>query len=422
MTQRFNLKSVTLPGGERLPILRDALQGLPDYEGNLFAVQELRPRHLAANTIEQALRSVMVLKLALEHLGIDLDERVAHGKTLSLGEVDAIAHACQLPLEYLDEQVAKAREKSRDTAKKVVSLERARMKGGAQSVASNKPSTVGVRIHYVGKFLSWYFKRKKAPMDLHDPRRGILENAENDVVEALKERAPPNGWSNLGKPEGLQREEMDAVLEVTEADSPRNPWKSPFVRNRNAFLVRLLVKTGVRKGEAAGLYVSDIDFRRGNLLIARRPDAPDPRKKKPYAKTRDRVIPLGHDLLKMANDYVLKHRRLIRGARGHQFLFVAEDTGAPLSLSAIDLVFIDLRTKCSELPPKLHPHLMRHTFNERLSEEADAKGWSDEEERKVRIELNGWSDRSKSASVYTRRRVREKAREASLGLQKKLED
>ena len=64
---------------------------------------------------------------------------------------------------------------------------------------------------------------------------------------------------------------------------------------------------------------------------------------------------------------------------------------------------------------------IRDRFNELLSEEADSKGWSDEEERKVRIELNGWSERSKTASVYTRRRVREKAREASLELQKKLE-
>lgn len=59
LTQRFSIKTVTLPGGERLPILQDRLLGLPDYDGNAFAVVELRPRHLAANTIEQALRSVV---------------------------------------------------------------------------------------------------------------------------------------------------------------------------------------------------------------------------------------------------------------------------------------------------------------------------------------------------------------------------
>lgn len=422
LTQRFSIKTVTLPGGERLPILQDRLLGLPDYDGNAFAVVELRPRHLAANTIEQALRSVMVLKLALEHLEIDLDARVDQGKTLTVGEVDAIAHACQLPLARLDEMAAATRHRTHSVAAKVVSLERARMKGKARSVEANSASTVGVRIYYAAEYLSWYFKRKKVPLDLHDPRRRVLENAEDDVVSALKERAPPHGRSNLGKPEGLTKAEMDMLLEVSEPDSPRNPWTTLFIRIRNALLVRLMVKTGIRKGELGGIYVSDVDFRRGSLLIARRPDAPDPRKKKPNAKTRDRVIPLGQDLLRMAQDYVLNHRRSILGARRHEFLFVAEDTGAPLSLSAIDLVFIDLRTKCPDMPAKLHPHLMRHTFNERLSEEADSKGWSDEEERKVRIELNGWSERSKTASVYTRRRVREKAREASLGLQKKLED
>lgn len=422
MSLRFNIKTVNLPGDERFPILRDVLSGLPDYDGNLFAIHELRPRHLAANTIEQALRSVVVLKLALEHLGIDLDERVANGKTLSLGEVDAIAHACQMPLERLDEHAARTRGQSRYAAPKVVSLERARMKSRGGPEAANKSSTVGVRIHYAGEYLSWYFKRKKAPMDLDDTRRRVLESAEADVVEALRARAPPNGRSNLGKPEGLSREGLEALLKVTEPDSPKNPWKSPYVRHRNALLIRLMVKTGVRKGEAAGIYVSDVDFRQGNLLIARRPDVADPRQRKPNAKTRDRVIPLGYDLSKMANEYVLKHRRSFPGARRHHYLFVAEDTGAPMSLSAIDLVFIDLRTKCPELPEKLHAHLMRHTFNEILSDEADARGWSDEQERKVRIELNGWSDRSKTASVYTRRRVREKAREASLGLQEKLKD
>lgn len=296
------------------------------------------------------------------------------------------------------------------------------MKGQSQGGEANSSATVGVRIYYAAEYLSWYFKRKKVSLELNDPRRRSLENAEDEVVRALKERAPPQGRSSLGKPEGLPRDEMDMLLEVSEPEATGNPWKSTFIRFRNALLVRLMLKTGIRKGELGGIYVSDIDFRKGSLTIARRPDAPDPRKKKPNAKTRDRVIPLGQDLLKMANDYVLKHRRSIPGARRHEFLFVAEDTGSPLSLSAIDLVFTDLRTKCPDMPRRLHPHMMRHTFNERLSEEADSKGWSDEEERKIRIELNGWSDRSKTASVYTRRRVREKARAASLGLQKKLED
>ena len=421
LIQRYTIKTVTLPGGERLPVLRDGLLGLPDYDGNLFAVLELRPRHLATNTIEQALRSVVVLRLALEHLGIDLDARVAEGKMLTLGEVDAIAHACQLPLALLDDLAASTRNQARSTFPKVVSIERARMKGRTDADVANSASTVGVRIYYAAEYLSWYFKRKQVPLALHDPRRSVLQHAEADVVGALRARAPSHGRSNLGKPEGLPKEALDLLLEVSEPDSPRNPWKSRFIRIRNVLLVRLMLKTGIRKGELGGIYVSDIDFRKGNLLIARRPDGPDPRKKKPNAKTRDRWIPLSQDLLKMANDYVLKHRRSIPGARRHEFLFVSENTGAPLSLSAIDLVFSDLRKKCPDLLPRLHPHLMRHTFNELLSEEADSKGWSDEEERKVRIELNGWSERSKTASVYTRRRVREKAREASLELQKKLE-
>ena len=86
------------------------------------------------------------------------------------------------------------------------------MKSRGGPEAANKSSTVGVRIHYAGEYLSWYFKRKKAPMDLDDTRRRVLESAEADVVEALRARAPPNGRSNLGKPEGLSREGLEAIL------------------------------------------------------------------------------------------------------------------------------------------------------------------------------------------------------------------
>lgn len=303
---------------------------MPLYEPNLFALMELKARHAAANTIEQALRSVAVLNLALEGLGVDLGQRVERGDILTLGEVGAVAHACQLPMDALTTKPSTAKA----SRPKVSKLEAARMRQPKAAVQVTSRTTTAIRIYYIAEFLSWYFAHHKARMDLGDPRRGRLEAAEVDVVDALRARAPSeSGLNNLAKPEALHPNDLELLYEVTAVDSPDNPWASAHVRYRNALLVRLLGDTGIRKGELAGLKVSDIDFRAGSLLVARRPNDPkDPRRRKPNAKTRDRVLPLAQELTALASQYVINHRRLIAGAKKHDYLLVAENTGAPMSL------------------------------------------------------------------------------------------
>jgi integrase len=58
-----------------------------------------------------------------------------------------------------------------------------------------------------------------------------------------------------------------------------------------------------------------------------------------------------------------------------------------------------------------HPHVLRHTFNQRLMEEVQTLGWSDDQRRKVQTYLNGWSDGSRMPEVYTRRLIEIQAME-----------
>jgi integrase len=116
----------------------------------------------------------------------------------------------------------------------------------------------------------------------------------------------------------------------------------------------------------------------------------------------------------------IKHRRTIKAARGYPQLIVAE-TGRPLSEKALDKVFMQLREACPGLPVQLTSHVMRHTWNERFSEEAEALGLSDVTEERARNEQQGWADGSKSAQTYTRRHAAKKGREVALKLQEKLD-
>jgi integrase len=122
----------------------------------------------------------------------------------------------------------------------------------------------------------------------------------------------------------------------------------------------------------------------------------------------------------MVWDYI-KQRQEIRVARKYPQLIVADD-GHPLSAKSIDKIFSQLRGACPDLPRKLTSHVMRHTWNERFSEQAELMQLSDAVEEKARNEQQGWADNSKTSIIYTRRYASRKGRELSLKLQEKLDE
>lgn len=69
----------------------------------------------------------------------------------------------------------------------------------------------------------------------------------------------------------------------------------------------------------------------------------------------------------------------------------------------------------------LTSHVMRHTWNERFSEQADEMGLSEVEEARARNEQQGWTENSQSARSYTRRHTRRKGRAVALKLQEDLD-
>jgi integrase len=83
-------------------------------------------------------------------------------------------------------------------------------------------------------------------------------------------------------------------------------------------------------------------------------------------------------------------------------------------------MFVSLRRKFLELSSKLSPHILRHTWNEWFSEQMDQSNTSEEMEQKMRAQQMGWSDDSKMAATYLRRRIRTAANKASLQMQQKL--
>ena len=91
-----------------------------------------------------------------------------------------------------------------------------------------------------------------------------------------------------------------------------------------------------------------------------------------------------------------------------------------MSIPSVNKVFKVLREKHPELPANIFPHILRHTWNDRYSEEMDANKVGEEAEKKTRSYLMGWSETSGTAVTYTRRHIRKKARAASLAMQENM--
>lgn len=391
--------------GERMPLLIDVSTGLGVFEPTAWALS-LRSALLEVNTISTALNAVSFLYETLAQSGVKLMDRVRDNDLFSLAEVEGLVARCKydkVSLRVADE-LADASNVS--PHRKVL----AKNKAAHYDVETVMSSTAEKRLLYIAKYLDWladYAFLSRIPANRKE-FRGVAAL----VVGAIRARTPNAPPSK--KKKGLTKQSEERLLTVVDPASPENPWKNTSIRKRNRLIVRLLRDLGIRKGELLGVKIQDINFGDNTLFIAKRPDDPeDPRNRQPEAKTLERTLPMGGDLVELLRNYVAE-RANIPGARLHPFLVVGRG-GMPLALNSVDLIFKKLREKFTELGP-VSAHILRHTWNGSFSDFAKGR-MSEDEERKIRNYLMGWSKNSQMAADYTARFVEEEGRKASLAMQ-----
>jgi len=411
------VKTIELGSGERLPVLLDET-GIPLFEPTLFVLSEVRGRNRSANTIASVLRSVMIFHRFLDLRGIDFDARMRSGRLLSLGEVEDLARHSRLFLTDLGSLSGS----SDSTTPKVESFEKVRIEIAQQSCSEVDPDVAATRLRYIRMYIEWLADERCSRYASTEPAAMRLAEASRRTAKAIESRIPhTSGRGPFGQREGVPNEVVDEMLRVVDPHSSNNPWQDEHTRYRNALLVHWLLQLGLRIGEALGVRVSDVAARAKEITIHRRADDPgDPRAYPPQTKTLARVLPCSDALLLETQAYILQYRRAQGSAKQHPFLFVASHTGRPMSLSAVGKMFRALRQRCPGLPGDLSAHLLRHTWNDAFSEKMEAQRIDPEDEQRIRSYLMGWSPTSGTAATYTRRYVRIKAKEASLGLQNQI--
>lgn len=424
MTVRYTIKQPLFASGERFPMLVDHQIGSPMFDPTVFTLTTFRTRDRASNTIEGMLRALKIFHLFCDDHQIDLLANMQDGRLLELGDIDALARLCRLPMEAVERSV-EARP-SKPVRTKTSSLESYRSSAKASTAI---PHVMGryaaTRLRYIVQYIGWLADRRIQHLGASHPMRAPLLLAKEATVGWLVARLPTDKTRGKGRNSAHRRQALDEAAQnrlwqVIDRHSQENPWEGRHVRARNELMVRWFMGLGIRRGELLGVRVTDVDFRANEVLIARRADdVDDPRPREPNAKTLARVLPLSDDLARRTRQYILEERRRYARARRHAFLFVANG-GAPLSLRGLNGVFSRLSNQRPELP-KIFPHLFRHTYNYNFSKIADERHLCPEREKKTRSHVMGWSETSGSAEDYTYRETEQEARKASLQLQEKME-
>lgn len=141
--------------------------------------------------------------------------------------------------------------------------------------------------------------------------------------------------------------------------------------------MQILINTGVRVGAVLKLKVSDLidDWDNPRFLLTKTPNDPtDPRLERPSNKTKALSVSISSELMKLIKLYIQTVRTENPAAREHDFVFISEKgttSGQPLTYKSIHKI-VD---KFGEaLGIKLHPHKLRHKWNEVLKIRRESMG------------------------------------------------
>lgn len=411
--KKFIAQRIVFKNGERLSLLTGT-DGLPVHEVTLY-LETFRNNGRAANTIHFACQCLSLLYRELYLARIDLLERLQQGEFLTSPELGRLNSAARYRQDDLEEDVLGDR-------KNVISLRRIGMRHRKQNVERQAINAhmYASRLRYIANYLEYISNYIAATLP-RSKRTELVADA-TYTLKAFRAEIPKISKRNqLDSRIGLSVEEQDRLVAIVHPDSPDNPWVHGFVRRRNWLIVVLLLASGMRRGELLGLQIGDLHPGQPKLKILRRADsADDKRINQPNTKTYDREIELATAVMRVLQHY-LKERRHIKAARSIPQVIVSED-GNALSMQSVDKLFKELRAAIPGLPVRLTSHVLRHTWNERFSEQADSMNLSEVAEQRARNNQQGWSENSKMAATYTRRYTERKGRELVLKLQEKMDE
>ncbi|WP_149982392.1 site-specific integrase [Pseudoalteromonas rhizosphaerae] len=202
----------------------------------------------------------------------------------------------------------------------------------------------------------------------------------------------------------IENDTYKQFKEVIQPHNPRNPFKKS--KFRNYLILSILDQTGIRRSEVCKIKISDCQFFDSfdKIKIYSTPDdSSDPRLDRPNNKRGiSHLVSINTSLMHEIYFYINSIRNLYPKAASHDFLFISEknsknSAGLPLSRNSVNY---SLKKVSRLLNSKIHPHLLRHKWNERYTEYAAKKGLNKEWVEDSRRAAMGWVPGSNTGRIY----------------------
>lgn len=329
---------------------------------------------------------------------IDLVERVACGTFLSIEEIDNYIRACKF---YVD-----AEDDNKDS--NVISLTDKRIRDAIHATSSSQPEvsahTFNQRLNRLKAYIEFLYvchHYDKAETEQQISTDDQFNKFKLYISSVISSSRKDNTVVKDAFEAAIPSDKFFELLDVIKERSPNNPFKSS--RLRNQIIAQILIDTGVRVGAVLKLKVSDLvdDWDNPRFRLTRTPNDPTDIRRLPAAnKTKALSISISRDLMKLIKLYIETVRSSTSNAHKHDFVFISEkgkSIGNPISYNATHKI---INTFGQRIGIALHPHLLRHKWNEIFEDKAREKGFSADKVEDLRKYAMGWVEDSKMASVY----------------------
>jgi integrase len=381
--------------GERLPLLLRRASRLPVARPMEWALTLRRAVPISSASLDRELRHVALFEWWLENEGMTLNDPMAFADAFLPSKIEASLRPWM------------ARDQSDRKVKKL-------------SVA---PEEIRDRLAVTKSYVDWSLNNAQRALSVRIESKQILalQAARASILKTLDLVSPTQCSQRLKA--GLTPSDATRLIEVIDPNHPKNPWgrgtskAAGALRHRNQLIVLLMLAFGPRRGDVLKLHTGDAKAFGADptLWIRRRPDDPgDPRVWEPNAKTEERVLPLDPSLARTINDYINNHRVQIPKYKRSPYLFLASQSGTPLSSRSVNEIFEMLKPEF----PGIHPHVLRHTHNDRLVEHCARSGIDPKDASNHAKYLNGWL--GDNLGIYTQRSQREAAHRISKVVQRNI--
>ncbi|MBV5340818.1 MAG: site-specific integrase [Deltaproteobacteria bacterium] len=340
--------------------------------------------------------------------GIDLTERVASGKLLTMSEyISYYEHSAKNAGYSRNEKVVPLFANTEDKSFRNILA--------ANTFLASKVSndTQRGRIHRLRKYLTCLFEQFYDPISVSTHLEDKLNKlTKKMIIDEHSLNSEENQETRHPEDDAIPPKIFCKMLEAILPSSPNNPFTERN-RVRNYLIVSILLDTGIRRGALAKLKVSDLrsDQSGSSLWIYSNHDDPsDPRLERPNQKTKSHLANLKFKLMEDLLFYIEHARNEVPGALNHDFVFVSESNargtrGQPLAAKSVNEV---LFTLSQVLNHRLYPHLLRHMWNDIFDDNADHQNFTSKQVEDARKYAMGWSANSTMADTYNDRRTHKK--------------